>query len=224
MGEPSSSSLGDQVRYGRCTLAPKESSLLSTEVSLYLSLFVFYYFGSFGRANSPSSISFPFLFLFCRFGPGSKPRGEGKGGRVGLGGSWVIGTSLDGPPFLLATRFLRPLLGFKAISTSSSELVSTRATTGLGDWAAENLSKSALESKSSTYVSSTSPSSSRWNWYSLRDRCVEAVSSLGAATSWGTRWMGNSIGGRSLWAKNAGLEMSKRANLGSPALIAWPTS
>ena len=163
MRAPSNSSLGDQVRCGWRTLVPKESSLLSIEVSLYLSLFVFYCFRSFGGANSPSSIFFPFLFFFCKFGSGSRPRGEGKGGRVGFGGSWVFGASLDSPPFLPTTRSLRPLLGFKAISTSSSELLSTQTTTSLGDWATENLSKLASKSECSTSISGTSPSSLRWN-------------------------------------------------------------
>ena len=97
MGVSSSSNRGAQVRYGQRTSASRESSLLSTEVSLLcLSLFVFCCFGSFSGAISLSTISFPFLFIFCKFGSGCRPRGEGRRGSCGLGGSWIFGASLDG--------------------------------------------------------------------------------------------------------------------------------
>ena len=126
----------------------------------------------------------PFLFFFCRLGLGCKPREKGRIGRGGLGGSWVYGESLDDDPFLPATKSLRPLLRFKAISSSSAELVLIRATTSLGEWATENLSKLASESESSTGLSYASLSSSRWNWLisTARERCEKVVSSFKIAT------------------------------------------
>ena len=209
MGVPSSSNQGAQVRCGRHTTAPKESSLLSTEISLCLPLCVFCCFGSFGGAISPSSISFPFLFFFCKFGLGCRPRGERRRGRGGLGGSWVFGASLDDDPFLPDTKSLRLLLRFKAIS-SSSKLVSIRIIMSLGKWATKSLSNSASESKSSTGVSGTRSSSSKWNWSisASREMREEAISSLGVATSLGKCWGGSSTGRRSLWAKKLGCETS----------------
>ena len=164
----------------------------------------------------------PFLFFFCKLGS----RGKGRGGRGGLGGSKVCGASLDEDPFLLATRSFRPLLKFKAICSSSLELVSTQAITSLGEWAAENLSSSTLKFKSSTGLSSTLSSFSKRNWSisASRERREEAVSSLGIATSRGEHWRGNSTDRRSLRAKNPSTETSIRANLGSLTLIAWPAS
>ena len=159
MAVPSSSSRGAQVRCVRRTSASRKSSLLSTEEP-FLSLTVFCYFESFGGTISPSLISFPLLFFFCKLGFGCKPRWEGREGRGGLGGSWVCGASLDDDPFLLDTKSLRPFLGFKAISSSSSEIVSTRVTTNPKGWAAEDLSTSALKFEISTGLSYTSSSSS----------------------------------------------------------------
>ena len=217
---PSSSSWGAQVRYVRCTSAPRESSLLSTEEPL-LSLAIFYCFKSFGGTISPSSMSFPFLFFLCKLRSGCKPRGEGKWGRGGLGGSWVFGASLDDDPFLLATKSLRPLLGFKTISSSSSQLVSTWTTTSLGEWAAESLSNSASESENSTGLSSAPSSSSSWNWSisASRERHEEVVSSLRTATSHGECWKGSSTGGRSSRAKKPGRETSIRWILGPQHLV-----
>ena len=96
---PSNSNLGLHVQWR--TLAECSASLLSTEVSFYLSLLVFCYFEPFGRAISP---------LGCR------PRGERRGGRGRLGGSWVFGASLDDDPFLPATKSLRPFLGSLPLS------------------------------------------------------------------------------------------------------------
>ena len=210
-----------------CSSAPLDSSRLSTERAL-LSLTFLGRFASFGGITSPSSTSYTFLFLF-KSRLGSIPTsviGRGGGGR--LRGTWVLGTSLEVDPlFLLASKPFKLVLCFKSIPpSSSSELVSTRATINLREWVVENLSKSALEFESSTGLFGTSRSSWRWNWLisASRDKGVEAISSLGAATSWGMHWMGSSTGGSSLRAKNSGLEMSMRANLESPALIAWPTS
>ena len=172
------------------TLAPLDSSRLSTEGAL-LSLAFLGCFAPFGGITSPFSTSCTFLFLF-KSRLGSSPTaviGRGGGGR--LRGTWVLGTFLEADPlFLLASRPFKLVLYFKSMPPSSSfELASTRATINLGEWAAENLSKSASESESSTGLSGTSPSSSRWNWsiLTLRDKGVEVISSLGVATSWGTR-------------------------------------
>ena len=111
---PSNSNLGLHVEWR--TLAECSASLLSTEVSLYLSLLVFCYFKPFGRAISPSLISFSFLFFFCKFGSRCRLRGEGREGRGRLGGSWVFGASLDDDPFLPGTKSLRPFLGSLSLS------------------------------------------------------------------------------------------------------------
>ena len=218
MGSLSNSSREAQVHGLRRTSAPLDSSQHSTEGAL-LSLAFLGCFAPFGGITSPSSTSCIFLFLF-KSRLGSSPiavTGRGEG-------TWVLGTSFeDGPLILLASRPFKLVLYFRSIPSSlSSKLVSIQAIINLGEWIAENLSKSASESESSIGFSSTSPSSWRWNWLisALRDKCVEAISSLGAATSWGTRRMGSSTGGRSLRAKNPGLETSMRASLGSPALIA----
>ena len=143
-------------------------------------------FAPFGGITSPSFTSCTFLFLFnlgLRSSPTMVTR-RGGGGR--LGGTWVLGTSLEADPlFLLARRPFRLVLCFKSIPLSSSKLVSTRATINLEEWAAENLSKLASEFESSTSLFGTSPSSSRWNWSILasRDKGVEAISSLKEATS-----------------------------------------
>ena len=109
-------------------------------------------------------MSFPFLFFFCKLGFGCKPRGKGRGGRGRLGGSWVCGAFLDDDPlFLSATRSLRSLLGFKAISSSSLELVLTRAITSIREWAAKSLSNSASESESSIGLSGPPSSKKKKN-------------------------------------------------------------
>ena len=172
-------------------------------------------------------MSFSFLFFFCKFGLESMPRGEGRGGGGRLGGSWVFGVSLDDDPLFLSVRIsFKPFLGFKAMSSSFSELLSTWAIISLGEWAMEDLSNSPLGFESSTGLSCISPSSSRRNWLisASKDKRKEVVSSLRAATSWGERWKGSSMSGRSFRAKKLGTEMSIRASLGSPTLIAWPTS
>ena len=52
--------------------------------------------------------------------------GEAGSGRVR--GSWDLGASLDDDPlFLPAMRSFKPFLGFRAIASSSSELLSTSA-------------------------------------------------------------------------------------------------
>ena len=196
MAVPSSSSRGAQMRCVQCTSASRGSSLLFTKEPL-LSLAVFCCFKSFKEIISPSSIFFPFLFFFCRLGSRCKPKGEGRRGKGWAGGSWVCGTSLDNAFFLPG---LRPLLGFKAIFSSSSELMSIRVTKSLGEWAVESLSKSASEFESSTGLSDTPSSSSKWNWSmsASREKHEEAVSYLGAATSLGECGGGSSTGGRSL--------------------------
>ena len=175
-------------------------------------------------ANSPSSISFPFLLFFCKFGSGSRPKGEGRGGRRGLEGSWIFEASLDDDPFLPDTKSLRLLLWFKAIS-SSSKLVSIRATISLEEWAVESLSNSSSESESFIGLSSA-PSSSKWNWSisASREMREEAVSSFRVANSLGGRWGGSLTGGRSFWAKKPGHKTSIWRILGLLALIAWPAS
>ena len=128
---PSNSSLGFQVEWR--TLAECSASLLSTEVSFCLSFFIFLCFEPFSREIPPFLISFFFLFFYCKFGSQCRMRGEGRGGKGGLGGSWVFGASLENDPlFLPATRSFRPLLRFRAMSSFSSKLLSGRAITMTG--------------------------------------------------------------------------------------------
>ena len=170
---------------------------------------------------------FSFLFFFCKFGLESMPSGEGRRGGGRLGGSWVFGVSLDDDPLFHPTRIsFRPFLRFKAMYSSSSELLSTQAIISLGEWAMEDLSNSPSEFESSTGLSCVSPSSLRRNWSisTSKDKREEVVSSLGAAPSRGERWEGSSTGGRSSRAKKPGTKTSIQASLGSLTFIAWPTS
>ena len=194
MGAPSISSLGDQVRCPRHTLA---SSRLSTDLTLLSlgSLALLCCLAPFWGPTSPSSKSSTSLF-FLRFELACNPRlvgGEGEGGR--LRGTCVLGTSLEVCPlFLLAIRPFKPVLCFKSMPYSlSSRLESIWAIINLRECAAESRSRSASESKSSTGLVSNPPSSSKRNWSisASRDKCVEAISFLGVATPWRKRWMGN---------------------------------
>ena len=142
---PSNSNLGFRVRWH--TLAECSTSLLSTKVSFCLSLFIFLCFGPFSRAISPFLISFFFLFFYCKFGSQCRTRGEWRGGKGGLGGSWVFGASLeDDPLFLPAMRSFRPLLRFRAMSSFFLELLSRQATTMTGVRKPESLSNSSSAS------------------------------------------------------------------------------
>ena len=139
------------MRCDQCTLAPREYFLLSTEDPLF-SRTVFCCFVPFGRATSPSSNSYTFLFFF-KSGWGSKPtkvtRRERGGGR--LARTWDLGTSLNNPPlFLAARRPFNPFLGLMSIFSSSSELRSTWAMTSLGDWATD--CQSNLSSKFRSWI------------------------------------------------------------------------
>ena len=223
MGAPSISSRGDQVRCPRRTTT---SSWLSTNLALLSlsSLAFFCCLTPFWGPTSSSSKSSTIFFLL-KFGLAYNPRLVGGGGRGGrLARTCTLGTSLEvGPLFLLGIRPFKPDLCFKSMpSSSTSWLISIWATINLGECAAENWSRSASESESSIGLVGTSPSSLKRNWSILasRDEWVESISSLGVATLWRTCWMG----GRSLRAKNLGLETSIRANLGLPTLITWPTS
>ena len=220
---PSNSNLGFQVEWR--TLAECLASLLSTKDPHVLSLVIFCYFRSFGRAISPSSVSFYFLFFLCKIGLGSRSNGEGGRGGGRLGGSWVFGAFLDDDPLLLpARRSFRPFLRFKDISSSSLEMLSTWAIISLEEWATEDLSSSPLESESSTGLSCASPSYSRrkWSISAFRNRCEEVVSSFEATNSRGEWWKGSSTSGRSPRAKKSSFETSIRVSLGSPALMALP--
>ena len=138
-----------------------------------------------------------------------------------------MGTSFDKDPlFLLAMRSFKPFLGFNAIPSSFFKVVSTCAITSPGEWAAEDLLSSPSEFETSTGLPSASSSFSKRNWSisASKEKLEEVVSSLEIATSKGEHWKGSSTGGRSLWAKEPGTETSMRANLGSPAFIAWPAS
>ena len=130
MGAPPNSSRRTHVRDPRHASA-LISSLLSTEGGR-LSLTFLSYFAPFRGIISPSSPSCAFLFFF-KSGQGSNPStvtGGGGGGR--LEGTWVLGTSFKGDPlFRLANRPFKVDLYFKSIPSSSSELVSTRATINL---------------------------------------------------------------------------------------------
>ena len=172
-------------------------------------------------------LSLSFLFFLCKFGLGSRPSREGGRGGGRLGGSWVFRVSLDDDPLLLpARRSFSLFLRFKAISSSSLELLSTRAIISLGERTAKDLSSSPSEYESSTGLSYASPSSLRQNWSisDSRDRCKEAISSLRATTLKEKWWKGNLMGGRSSQAKKLDTETSIRASLGSPVLMALPTS
>ena len=87
---PSNSSLGFQV--GRRTLAECSTSLLSTEVSLGLSLFIFCCFRPFSGAISPSSMSFSF-FSSASLDQGASREGKEKG----EGEDWEEARSLGHP-------------------------------------------------------------------------------------------------------------------------------
>ena len=79
--------------------------------------------------------------------------------------TYSLGASLeDCPLFLLDRRPLRPDLGFKSMSSSSTSwLVSTCAITKPRVRAAEEQSLSESESESSTGLADTSPSSTKRN-------------------------------------------------------------
>ena len=71
----------------------------------------------------------------------------GGGGEGRVRGSWASRASLDADPlFLLAIRSLKPFLGFRAIESSSSELLSTSTIINWGERATEDLSNSPSES------------------------------------------------------------------------------
>ena len=81
-----------------------------------------------------------------------------------MGGTWDLVASFeDDPLFLSAKRSLRLLLWLRAMSSSSSSLVSIQATTSLGKLVAEDLSNPTSKSETSTGLSGASPSSSRQN-------------------------------------------------------------
>ena len=164
-------------------------------------------------------LSLSFLFFLCKFGLGSRPSREGGRGGGRLGGSWVFRVSLDDDPLLLpGRRSFSLFLRFKAISSSSSELLSSNETL--------EYESSPSKYESSTGLSYASPSFLRQNWSisASRDRCKEAISSLRAATLREKWWKGNSMGGRSSQAKKLDTETSIRASLGSPVLMALPMS
>ena len=226
MAAPSSFSRRAQVRYYWRTLTTPRSSLLSTKVACPLSWANFYFLVS-QRTTSPYSTSCSFLFFF-RLGIGSRPvTGGGKGGRKERG--WDFGVFLkDDPLFLPARRSFKPFLGLSDISfSSSSELSSIFASTRPRVRTPEILSNS---SSGSDMWMARSPyssiSSSRWNWSisSSSDRHEEAVSSLEAAASGRARTGGSSAGTTSFRARNPSTDMSILRSLGSPAMIAWPTS
>ena len=148
-GAPSNSSRRAQVCTPQRTLAPLDFSRLSMEGAL-LSLTFLGCFSPFRGITSPSSTSCTFLFLLKSRLGSNHTAVIGKGGRGRLGGAWVLGTSLEADPlFLLTSRPFRLVICLKSIPLSSSELVSTQETINLGEWAAKNLSKSALEFESS---------------------------------------------------------------------------
>ena len=133
-------------------------------------------FAPFGGIISPSSTSCTFLYLFEPRLESSPTTVTGRGGGRRLRGTWVLGTFLEADPlFLLASRPFRLVLCFKSTPPSSSfELASTQATINIG-----------LRVRELYRPFWHFTSSSRWNWSILtsRDKGVEAVSSLGAATS-----------------------------------------
>ena len=150
----------------------------------------------------------------------NRRRKRGRGG-AGRGGDSEM------PLFLSVRNSFIPFFLFKAISSLSFELLSTRAVTRPGVRTLENLLSSSSESETRTTSSfGFSPFSSKWNWSisALSDRREEVVSSLRTATSRGERWKGSSIGRRSSQARKLGIETSIRASRGLPTLIAWPTS
>ena len=128
-----------------------------------------------GQTPFPRSL-FPSSSSFASLG-----REVGRGGKSKIRRKLSFWDILGWSLLSLSHQVPKTSPWIQAIFISSSELVSTWVTMSLGDWAIENLSKSISEFQSSTGLFGTSPSSSRWNWSisALRDRCVEAVSSLG---------------------------------------------
>ena len=162
---PSTSSRGAQVH---CPRRSSASSRLSTNLALLSlgSLALLCYLAPFGGATSPSFMSSVGIFFRrseMAFSPRSI-RSEG-GGEGRLGVTWALGASFKVCPlFLLAIRPFRPILCFRSMPYSSSELVSNLATISFWGCVVESLSDSVLESKTSTGLSGTPSSSSRWNW------------------------------------------------------------
>ena len=166
-------------------------------------------------------ILLPFLLQVGDEEQADSRRRKRGGGGAGRGGNSEM------PLFLSVRNSFIPFFLFKAISSLSFELSSTRAVTRPGVRTSENLLSLSSESETRTTSSfGFSPFSSKWNWSisALSDRREEVVSSLGTATLWGERWKGSSIGRRSSQARKLGIETSIRASRGLPTLIAWPTS
>ena len=137
MAAPSISNQRSHARFWWRTSITFWSSLLSTEEARPWPLVVFYCFGSYWwTASATSATSFSFLFFF-RLGVGSGlivgggGGGGGEGERAGRG--WDPEVSFYVDPLALSARSShRPFFLFRAISSSSSELLSTRATMNLG--------------------------------------------------------------------------------------------
>ena len=137
MAALSISNRGSYVGFWWRTSTTCWSSLLSTEKARLWPLAVFYCFGSFWRTTSPSSAtSFSFLFFF-KLGMASRLTAGGGGGGGGGGGrrvgrGWDLEVSFCTDPLALSTRsFFRPFFLSRAIFSSSSELLSIRATMNL---------------------------------------------------------------------------------------------
>ena len=144
---PSNSNQEFQARWH--TSAECSAFLLFTEEARPLSLDILCCLDSFWGTTSPSLAPF-FLFLFffksgrgCKLSAGGGGRGRG---RVGKG--WDPRASLDDDPLFLSARSsLRPVFLFRAISSSSSELSSMRATRRLEVRTPEILSGSSPKSE-----------------------------------------------------------------------------
>ena len=137
MATPSIFNRRSHARFWWRTSTTFWSSLLSTEEACPWPLAVFYCFGSFWQTTSATSAtSFSFLFFF-RLGRGSRLTVGGGGGEGGGGGrarrGWDPKVSFYVDPLALSARSShKPFFLFRAISSSSFELLSTLATMNLG--------------------------------------------------------------------------------------------
>ena len=240
MGTPSTSNRGLHVRCVTCSSALFCFSWLSTNWDLlsrasWITVCCFVPFWG---------LTLPYLSIsngifFFKSGLGFKLRSVGICG--GERGTWDSGVAFDVDYLPLAAmssfKLLLPLFN-TILSSSSSEELSGGAITRIGVWTPEFLSDSPSAFEMLIRGALGLFSSLKWNLSisSSNDKRDEAISSSsiatasgricrsGSATSGRFYGTGSTTRGKSLWAKNPGLETSIRANLEFPTLIAWPTS
>ena len=104
-------------------------------------------------------LQFLLLSFFFKLRLGCRPTVVVRGGGR-VRGSWASGASLDADPLFLSTiRSLKPFLGFRAIKSSSLELLSTSTIINWRERATEDLLNSPSESGISTRSAHTFSSS-----------------------------------------------------------------